>query len=281
MHRSIRRTTAAGIAVAALSALSACGGGGDSTKATDTSATDGLKPGAAVPASDARDLVTAATRDLTAMRVSADMAAGPMGSMHMEGVEQAKPSLLAQMSVTVAGQKMEVRMIGTDLYMQLPAQAAAAVPGGKKWVTMSFDDLGSTAGVDMSGLADALQNPAASIDKFAKYITGGTYVGPAKVDGVDTKQYDFVVDAKGAMAQMMPGGLPTGSGVNLPDSVHESVWIDDDGHPVQMKMEMGDLGTTTMHLSDFGAKVDVTAPPAGDVADLSELMKGSAAKLPG
>lgn len=281
MYRTIRRTTAAGIAVAALGVLGACGDGGAPTTATDNPAVDGLEPGAAVPAADAKDLLTAATKDLTSMRISADMAAGPMGSMHMEGVEQAKPSLLAQMSMTVGAQRMEVRMIGTDMYMQLPAAAAAAVPGGKSWFSMSFDELGSMAGMDTSGLADALQNPAASIDKYAKYVTGGTYVGPATVDGVDAKQYDFVVDTKGAMAEMMPSGLPTESGVTMPDSVHESVWIDDEGHPVQMKMDMGTLGTTTMHLSDFGAKVDVVAPPAGEVADLAELMKGAGAKFAG
>jgi hypothetical protein len=279
MQPTIRRTALAGLAVATLTLVGACGSGSSDNQATDTSTTGGdtstsavsaLEPGAAVNAVDAKSLVASAAANLTSMKVSADMALGSAGTMHMEGVEQAKPSLLAQMSMTVAGQQMQVRMIGTDMYVEMPA--AAGLPGGKKWMSMNFQEIGSLSGMDMSGMTSALQDPAAAIDQYGKYITGGTYVGPSTVDGVSAKQYDFTVDLKAGMAQMFPSGVPTAAAGQLPDSVKESIWIDEDNHPVQMKMGMGQLGDTTMHFSDFGTKVDVTAPPKNEVADMKQLM---------
>jgi len=278
MRSTARRTSVAALAVASLAFLGACGSSGSDGQATDsngggddTSAVSDLKPGAAVDAVDAKSLVASSASDLTSMRISADMALGSTGTMHMEGVEQAKPSILAQMTMSVSGQEMEFRMIGTDMYVEVPA--AAGLPGGKKWLSMDFKDIGSLTGMDTSAMTDALQNPAGNIDKYAKYITGGTYVGPSTVDGVSAKQYDFTLDMKGAMAEMMPGGMPSSAAGQIPDSMKESIWIDADKHPVQMKLAMGQLGTMTMHLSDFGTKVSVSAPPKDEVADMAQLMK--------
>ncbi len=275
MPTNLRRTAFAALAVAPLTLVGACGSNDSSTTATDsTSSVSGLKPGAAVSVDDAHSLLASATGDLTSMKFSADVSLGSAATMHMEGVEQVKPSVAAQVSATVSGQQMDLRMIGTSMYMQLPPAAAAQLPGGKKWMSMDFAEIGQLTGMDTSGLSDTLQNPAGSLDKYAKYVTGGTYVGPATVDGVDTKQYDFTLDVKGAMSAMMPSGLPS-TGVTVPDSMKESIWIDGDHRPVQMKMEMGKLGTTTMHMSDFGTKVDVTAPPKAETVDMATLMKSA------
>lgn len=273
MRPAVRRTSLAALAVASFTLLGACGSGSDD-QATDadssgTQAVSDLKPGAAVPAVDAKSLLTQASSDLTSMKLSADVTGGAAGTIHMEGVEQAKPTLAAQMQISAAGQEMEFRMIGPDMYVEVPP--SAGLPGGKKWISMNFKEMGSVTGMDTSALTSAIQDPAGSIGKYSKYVTGGTYVGPATVDGVDTKQYDFNVDVKGMMSEMMPSGAPSAAG-QMPDAMKESVWLDGDGHPVQMKMAMGQLGTTTMHLSDFGTKVSVAAPPKDEVADMAKLM---------
>ncbi|WGL50965.1 hypothetical protein P5P86_13440 [Nocardioides sp. BP30] len=282
MHRTIRRTRLAGVAglasvaLISLGALSACGSSG-SDKASDpqhsdtASAAQTVAPGSTVEAVDAKSLMTAAAASMTSMKVSADMALGSSGAIHMSGVEQTRPSLLGEFSVNAAGQKLSMRMIGTRYYIQVPP--SAGLPGGKKWVTMDVKELGSLTGMDTSSLTGALQDPASSLDKYSKYISGGTYVGEEKVDGVSTKHYDFTIDAKSAMAQMMPSGTP--SGVTLPDAMKESVWIDAENRPVQMKTDMGSLGTVEMHLSDFGTKVSVAAPPADQVQDMAKLLSGA------
>lgn len=279
MQPTIRRTALAGVAVATLTLVGACGSSGDHATDTKTSGGDStsavseLQPGAAITAVDAKSLVTSSAASLTSMKVSADMSFGSVGAMHMEGVEQVKPSVLADMSMSVAGQQMEFRMIGSDIYVAMPA--AAGLPGGKKWVSMNFKEIGSLSGMDTSGMSSVLQDPASAIDQYGKYITGGTYVGPSTVDGVSAKQYDFTVDLKGGMAAMFPSGVPSSAAGQLPAAAKESIWIDKDNHPVQMKMAMGELGTTTMHFSDFDTEVDVTAPPKDEVADMAQLMKSA------
>ena len=273
MGSAVRRTSVAALAVATLTLVGGCGSSGSADHAGDTHGDNasGLRPGSAVNAVDARSLLTKASADLTSMRLTADVTGSPVGTLHMEGVERVKPSVAAQMAMSVGSQHVEVRMIGTTWYVQVPA--AAGLPGGKKWISMDLAELGSLTGMDTSGMSDLLQDPAASISKLSPYVTGGTYVGTGPVDGVEAKQYDFTVDVKGALHQLMPGGLPSAAAGQVPDTIKESVWLDEQGRPVQLETAMGSLGTTTMHMSDFDAPVSVSAPPKDEVADMGQLMK--------
>lgn len=271
MRSPVRRTAVATLAVATIALLGACGSGSSGhAKDTDGAVKD-LAPGTALAAADAKDLMSAATASMTSMRISGDVTSGSSGGIHMEGVEQTKPTVLAQVKESIAGQEMEVRMIGSEMYVQMPA-SAGSLPGGKKWLSMNFDDLGSLAGMDTSGLSQAMSDPASSVAKYSKYVTNGTYVGPEKVDGVDAKHYTFNVDLAGAMGSMMPSGVPSSMAGSIPKSASEDAWIDGDGHPVEMKVDMGKLGVFTMHMSDFGTKVAVEAPPKDEVADMKQLM---------
>lgn len=276
MRRTIRRTTVAGLAVATLALTSACGSSnasGDDAKDTNTEGSGvstGLAPGSKVEATDAKDLMTSVVDAMTSMKISADMSAGSAGTMHMEGVEQTKPSVLAEMKMTISGTDEDIRMVGSDIYVHMPA--SSGLPGGKSWLSMNMSDIGSITGVDTSAMGQAMTDPTSSISKYAKYITGGTYVGSEKVDGVSAKHYTFTVDLKSGMAAMMPSGVPSSVAGQVPSSATEDIWIDGDSHPVQIKLEMGKLGTTTMHMSDFGTKVSVSAPPAAQVADMKQLM---------
>lgn len=277
MRRTIRRTTVAGLAVATLALASACGSSGSNDHAKDADSNSSTAPsgkelaaGTALDAADAKDLMSSAVSEMTSMKISGDVTAGSAGSIHMDGVEQTKPSLLAEVKESIAGQDMDVRMIGSNMYIQMPA--AAGLPAGKKWVSMNFKDLGSLTGMDTSALSESFADPASSVTKFAKYVTGGKYVGSESVDGTTAKHYTFTVDMKSAMAEMMPSGLPSSAAGSLPATVNEDIWVDKDGHPVQIKADMGKTGTIEMHMSDFGTKVSVAAPPANEVADMKQML---------
>lgn len=280
MPRTLRRTSLAALAVATLALTAACGGGGGSSSddhAKDPNAAPGkeLSAGSTLTATDAKDVMTSMVGAMTSMKIAGDVTLGSAGKIHMEGVEQAKPTLLAEIKETIDGQDMTVRMVGTSMYIQMPEDAG--LPGGKKWMSMDFKDLGSLSGVDTSALGDSMQDPASAVSKYAKYVTGGTFVGSEKVDGTSAKHYTFTVDSKSAMAAMMPSGAPSSVAGSLPDSMTEDVWLDGDGHPLQVKVDMGKLGVTTMHMSDFGTKVSVAAPPADEVSDMKSLL-GQAGK---
>lgn len=274
MPRTLRRTSVAALAVATLALTAACGGGGassgDHAKDPNAAPAKELAAGSALTAADAKDVMTSMVGAMTSMKISGDVTVGTAGKIHMEGVEQAKPTLLAEIKETIDGQDMSVRMVGTDMYIQMPQ--AAGLPGGKKWMSMDFQELGSMSGVDTSALGESMQDPASAVSKYAKYVTGGTYLGSEKVDGTSAKHYTFAVDTKSAMGAMMPSGAPSSVAGSLPASMTEDVWIDGDGRPVQVKVDMGKLGVTTMHMSDFGTKVSVTAPPADQVSDMKDLL---------
>lgn len=273
MRRTIRRTSVAALAVATLALASACGSNSDASgdHASDaTSADKDLAPGTAINAVDAKSLMSSAVNQMTSVKISGDVTAGSAGTIHMEGVEQTKPTLLAEIKESVEGMDMDIRMIGSNMYIQMPA--SAGLPSGKKWVSMNFDELGSLTGMNTSALSQSIEDPASAVSKYAKYISGGKYVGSETVDGHTAKHYSFTVDLKSAMAELMPSGVPSSAAGTVPDSAAEDVWIDGEGHPVQVKVDMGKVGTTTMHMSDFGTKVSVSAPPADQVADMKSML---------
>jgi len=283
MRRTIRRTTVAGLAVATLALASACGSSsnasGDHAKESSSGSSaasgggeTGLAAGSALNAVDAKSVMTSAVNAMTSMKISGDISVASSGTIHMEGVEQAKPSLRAEITESIDGQDMDVRMIGSNMYIQMPSSASAGLPAGKKWMSVNFSDLGSLTGMDTSTLSQSMEDPASAVSKYAKYVTGGKYVGSESVDGTTAKHYTFTVDMKSATADMLPNGVPSSAAGELPASMTEDVWVDGDGHPVQIKVDLGKLGVTTMHMSDFGTKVSVTAPPADQVADMKQLM---------
>ena len=55
------------------------------------------------------------------------------------------------------------------------------------------------------------------------------------------------------------------------------VWFDEDGRYHTMAMKLGDE-TVTETFSEWGEPVDVEAPPAAQVQDMSGLMSGGAGK---
>jgi hypothetical protein len=287
-HFRLRRpakAVAAGVAVLALgTGLAACGGsgnsdssapvGGDQTSAAPGQTTDtagdsagATTPvaGAAVNAADAAKLMTDSATNFTTAKVTIDADVASAGTLHAEGVEQMKP-LALDLTMAVMGQKMEVRMLGTDMYLHLPAAAGM----GDKWMKMSLGDLDK---LGMGSLSTGLTDPTQMMQKYAKYVQQGTYVGSEQVGGTQTQHYTFTVDAKSALADVAPSGAPSAVTSEIPATMTVDEWLDSQSRPVQAKIDMGKkLGTMTMNWSDFGTKVDVAAPPADQVTDMSSML---------
>jgi hypothetical protein len=61
------------------------------------------------------------------------------------------------------------------------------------------------------------------------------------------------------------------------NSMKADIWVTEDGWPVRVVQKGGIAqGSFTMRfdMSDFGVKVNVKAPPASDVQDFAEMLKG-------
>ena len=180
------------------------------------------------------------------------------------------------MTVTAQDQRIEQRVVDQVLYQKAPGQEG---PGGKPWIGI---DLKKAA--ERQGMGDQQFGDPARTAAYAKAITDKdvTEVGSEKIDGVGTTHYRVSVDVA-----ELPGGdrMRQQIGPTLP----MEIWLDGEGRLRRQQFEMTvkapasasakpDEGaapqqlkmSTVMEFSDFGAEVNAEAPPAGQVADMTD-----------
>ncbi|GGV81400.1 hypothetical protein [Streptomyces griseoloalbus] len=180
------------------------------------------------------------------------------------------------MTITAQGKSLEQRVVDEVLYQKTPGRNA---PGGKPWVRIDLDKVAAQQGVNNQQIGDPAQTAS-----YAKAITDEdvTKVGTEKIDGVNTTHYRVSVDVT-----KLPGGdqMREQLGPTLP----MQVWLDDEGRLRRQQMDMTvkvaasasatpDAGaapqqlkmSSVMQFSDFGTEVDAEAPPAEQVADMTD-----------
>ncbi|MFE7131535.1 hypothetical protein ACFVIM_11790 [Streptomyces sp. NPDC057638] len=221
------------------------------------------------------------------------------GSLKMTGVMGWDPAAM-DMSVTgspfagAAGAPGEARMKMVDeaVYVDLGSQAPASL-GGKRWLKL---DLGAAAGMVpdkelaklvTGGLEQLNENPA---ERLALLLDSPNVkkVGEERIDGVAAEHYKGTVSvqemltAEGVLEVLKPqerqkllANLEK-AGVQ---SYETEVWVNEDDLPVKTDVTMntpqGEVGVVTT-FSEYGAKAAVSAPPAGQTADLlQDLLKGT------
>ncbi|MFD7702896.1 hypothetical protein [Streptomyces caelestis] len=276
-----RGTKVAAITVAAVmgSVLTGCGDDGESTGAKDA-------PSSSASRSDgAREQGTTAVRaayDKTADAESARMTIRTKLAAEGETVTSDGKGVLdlaegdSVMTVTAQGESIEQRVVDEVLYQKAPGQNA---PGGKPWIKIDLRKVATQQDVNNQGIGDPARTVA-----YAKAITDEdvTKVGTEEIDGVNTTRYRVSVDVAD-----LPGGerMREQLGPTLP----MQVWLDDEGRLRRQQVDMTlkapasasakpDTGaapqqlrmSTVMEFSDFGTEVDAEAPPAGQVADMTD-----------
>ncbi|MFI6038667.1 LppX_LprAFG lipoprotein [Streptomyces sp. NPDC051315] len=165
---------------------------------------------------------------------------------------------------------MEARYL-TDAYYARTGEALAAKTGGRHWVRYAYDDLaGLGAGADF---ADQMRNitPDQSV-KLLLHSDDVHTVGAESVDGRATTHYSGTVDVEDVADAALRRQLER-AGVS---SETVDIWVDDRDLLVK-KVEKGRTATgeyrQTAYYSDYGTEVRVEAPPAGDTADFTVLLK--------
>ena len=165
----------------------------------------------------------------------------------------------------------------------------AGLKSGKKWLKFDLAKVSKGLGIDLSQLGQVGQDPSQSM-QMLKAIGGDVKkVGEEKVRGVDTTHYSATVDF-----DKYPAAVPASDRAAVRKSIENlvklsgqrtipvDVWVDDDkvvrrvGQTIKTKVP----GAASMQMRmimeyfDFGTKVDVKAPPAGQVQDISDLAAG-------
>jgi hypothetical protein len=164
---------------------------------------------------------------------------------------------------TVGGIDLQIDEVldGPTLYLKSPL-FSATLPAGKTWVKLDLQKLGKASGVDFSALLS--QNPTQSFSQLQ--ATGKvTTVGDETIGGDATTHYRATID---------PSKLPQAANVKPLAGAKPGtydVWIGkDDGyiHRATVTYSNGtQSASVTSNFTNFGETVNVTVPPAADVAD--------------
>jgi hypothetical protein len=183
---------------------------------------------------------------------------------------------------------MEMIFVGDILYLRSEA-FEQMLPNAGRWVSLDVGKLARQGGAGAFGYPGlTTSDPNASM-RSLRGLVGAKKVGLEEVRGVPTTHYRARVDLERAIkgapqptrrqlqalrAQM---SMTYGS-TRFP----AEVWVDEVGLVRRMSYRfkgneyLGTPGASfAMELFDFGAPVEVTAPPAAEVTDLSKLLEGS------
>lgn len=215
------------------------------------------------------------------------------GVMDMDAM-QGEMTMEMEMPAAPAGTPdlgtIEAVIDGTMMYMKMPA-LSAQLPPGKPWMSFDLQDMGEEVGVDFGAL---MQSSSSDPTQSLQYLRGASgeveTLAEEEVRGVETTRYRAQISFD-KMIEQAPEHLrsrlePT---VDLlaewlgAEEMPVEVWIDDEGRMLRQKQSFeyvsgpakGMSMAMTFEMYDFGVDVDIDVPPASQVNDLGELMKGA------
>jgi hypothetical protein len=190
------------------------------------------------------------------------------------GVEDAKNK---RASLTFEGPppvgRMDLVQEGLTMYMR--SDAFSALGGGREWMKMDLEQIGSSMGLDMSELP-TVQTASDQLRMLEATSDGITEHGTETVRGEQTTHYSATVDV-----ERMPNGERIAELSGL-EEMPVDVWIDGEDRirRVELEQDMSTGGARmSMHVAAeyvrFGVPVDVDVPDDGEVFDIGELVSSA------
>jgi hypothetical protein len=264
-----RRLALGGIVVALAITAAACGSGGG------TDAVVSIKTLQA-----AVDNTQHAPSSRFTMDISVD-ASGKNVAIHAEGVASGdgKQGNITMTLPTLG--TIEERIVDGTVYMDFSDLPFASELGGKRWVSVSLDELQQKSGTDFGALADQAQSngPQQGL-AYLQGLSGDVEkVGDDTVADQHATHYRASIDYAKVAAEVAKTSPETADKLAKLGTVPADVWINDDDRVVKMHLTIdgGAMGAgagtaeMTMEITDFGVPVDVQAPPADETVDLFSL----------
>jgi hypothetical protein len=180
-------------------------------------------------------------------------------------------------------------ILGTDVYLKLPASIAGNVPGGKPWLELNLSEVGKSVGIQgLSSLADAPgESPAHLVSLLRSASTGGVQsLGRQTIDGVSTTGSRATIDVSKAVATLSASEQATASSalasIERLTGLHYlpvTAWVDSSGHVRRIVLsETGRVEgqpfseNVQLDFVKYGTEPVPAAPPAGDVTNLMSLL---------
>ncbi len=167
---------------------------------------------------------------------------------------------------------------GSTMYVQSPLFDVAGGPGG--WLSISSEDLGSGS----AGLGS--YDPSTFLESLRGVKGGPEVVGTEEIDGVETTHYTATLDLRQAVEEAPDDQralIEAQLGQLGAAEIAVDAWIDGDGLPRRLRMDMGSMfgalglgaGTDavmTMDFFDYGVPVDIRVPSPDEVTPFTDVM---------
>ncbi|OLT25442.1 hypothetical protein BJF79_12765 [Actinomadura sp. CNU-125] len=221
----------------------------------------------------------------------------PDGNVKAAGAMQyqLKPELAYSISyseMSVAGQsvgEMQQILVDRTMYMKMPMLSQMAGGSAKPWFKISLDEVGQASGMNIDQLLEQSQqmDPVQNMEKLTA-SKDVREVGKENVNGVETTHYAGSYRMEDAIAEL-PAEQQEAARKAIAQSGMESmkfdVWVDGQQLPQKMTMSTPSSAagamTMTMTYRDYGAPVQVAAPPANQVTDMAQMLKSMGGGLGG
>ena len=273
----------AGIALSAFAlalTLGACGNDGGSGGSSSGNTGGDSGGGGSVAAASLADLAKSigdqtAETNTAHMKLSADAAGQKLTG---EGdLRMAADNAAMSMDMTTPEGTMSMVLLDNIFYIKLPQE----LEPGKSWLKIDANDKSNPMAQALGGMTEQMSknaDPRATLEQFEK-AGEITDTKEEELNGKQTTHYTITVDVeklaanqedptmKSAMDQAIQSGLK-----DFPVDVR----IDEDDLPVRFTMDMptpnpatGKTESVNMQIdyTDWGKPVDITAPPADQIAE--------------
>jgi hypothetical protein len=178
--------------------------------------------------------------------------------------------------------------VDDEIYMNLGDLIGQVLPG-KSWVSLNPGQ--ATQGTSTQSLGaggtSLTSDPAAALQGLSQAGDTVTDLGASSIKGVDVVGYSVHLNSdilKREIAQgQLPGWMQQAASTISSPNIDYRVYVNGSGQLVRMTTEVtqtvsGQLVGTgiTMDFSDYGAPVNVTAPPAGMVGTFQSFLQAAA-----
>jgi len=186
-----------------------------------------------------------------------------------------------------AGLDEPMRMVvdGATIYMRAPM--LGSLGAGDGWLSYTPEDLGLTS--EALGLGAGTYDPSSYLESLRGVTGEPEVIGTEVVRGVETTHYRATMDLATALASVPDGRqrdlVEAQLGQLGEGTIPLDVWVDADGLPRRMEIDMGEMFSSmglgaetsavmTMEYFDYGQPVDIQVPSPDEVTPISEVLGG-------
>jgi hypothetical protein len=217
--------------------------------------------------------------NMTVSTPSADVTGTGTGS-----VDFSQNGMQLQLTVGTAGQQIQIQAVyvAGSIYEQIPG-IDQVIPG-KSWISLDLSSLSPSSSQSSSALGSG-DNPTAMLRLLAQQGNTVVPLGSSTIAGTPVQGYSVTMDPAAIKAKLAQTNLPAWmttalSHLNIQNSTL-MVYVDGSGLLRRFSMNLTETAATTgkvtvdesLDFSDYGAPVNVSAPPPDQVASLSQLLQ--------